>query len=263
MRSSDVYAVLENFAPKALSDEYCRKYDGYDNSGILVDGGKEVHKILFSLDFSGAALDTAEREGADLLVTHHPAVYAKIGSILSSDPQGKNLHRAIGGGISVISMHLNFDCAAEGIDEWFMRAAGGKAGGGEICERLTAPGCGYGRVFDLAPLSAAALAERTAKALSAKRVWCYGGEKPVQRAAVFCGAGGSEACVRHAAAAGADCILSADFKHHAVCLALEYGLSVVQFTHYASENYGFHRIYRTVKERLDAECRYFSDERLL
>ena len=66
-----------------------------------------------------------------------------------------------------------------------------------------------------------------------------------------------------AAAADADCILSADIKHHVIVMALEYGMSVIQFTHYASENYGFRKIYENVRERLGAESSYFSDERLL
>ncbi len=261
MKLTELYAALEAFSPKSLSDEYCKKYDGYDNSGILVDCGAPVRGVLFALDLSAAALDAAERAGANVVVTHHPAVYAKIGNILCTDPQGKNLQRAIRGGISVISMHLNFDCAAGGIDEWLMRAAGGMDG--EILEPLSSPGCGYGRVYDLAPASAEEVSRRAAKALGARRVWCFGGENTVRRAASFCGAGGSEGDVRRAAAADADCILSADIKHHVIVMALEYGMSVIQFTHYASENYGFRKIYENVRERLGAESSYFSDERLL
>ena len=271
MKLSEVYAVLEGVAPKSLSDEYCRKYDGYDNSGILIDCGKEVEKILFSLDLSAAALDAAEAAGANVIVTHHPAIYAKIGNIVCADPQGKNLQRAIARGVSVISMHLNFDCAAGGIDEWLLRALvgnEGKDGNGEgkkaeILEPLASPGCGYGRVCEIAPLSAEELAARTAKVLSARKVWCYGGQKTVRRVASFCGAGGSESGVKQAAAANADCIVSADFKHHVVTMALEYGMSVIQFTHYATENYGFQKIYEQIRQRLGAESCYFSDERLL
>ncbi len=261
MQLNELYAVLEGFAPKSLSDEYCKKYDGYDNSGILIDCGGEAEKILFALDLSSAALDAAERAGANVIVTHHPAIYAKIGNILCTDPQGKKLQRALKSGISVISMHLNFDCAAEGIDEWLMRAVGGERG--EIFEPLSVPGCGYGRVYGLAPLSAGELAARTKERLGADKVWVYGEQKTVRCAASFCGAGGSETAVRQAAAAGADCIVSADFKHHVIVMALEYGMSVIQFTHYASENYGFRKIYEKIKERLGAESCYFSDRRLL
>lgn len=261
MKLSELYAILENFAPKSLSDEYCQKYGAYDNSGVLIDCGEKVKKVLFSLDFSLAALDKAEKEGANVLVTHHPAIYAKLGNILCADPQGEKLQRAIEKKISVISMHLNFDCAQGGIDEELMRGVGGTKG--EILEKLSIDGCGYGRIYDVTPVTAEELCEKIKKNFSTTRAWCYLKDKNVARVASFCGAGANETAVLQAVNGGADCIISADFKHHIVAMAIEYGLSVIQLTHYASENYGFKKIYEKLKEQLDLESFYFSDEELL
>ena len=261
MKLSELYGVLEKFAPKSLSEEYCRKYDAYDNSGILVDCGEEVKKVLFSLDFSEKVLDEAEETGVNVLVTHHPAIYSKISDICFSDPQGEKLQRAIKGGISVISMHLNFDCAENGIDEELMRGIGGTEA--TICEPLQTPGTGYGRIYDVAPVTAEELCERIKKNFRTSRIWCYGKDETVTRAASFCGAGATEEAVRQAVKGKADCIISADFKHHVVAMALEYGLSVIQLTHYASENYGFNKIYLRLKEQLGTESDYFADPELL
>lgn len=261
MKLNELYERIENFAPRSLSDEYCKKYGAYDNSGILLDGAKEVKKILFSLDFSSASLSAAVQSGANVLVTHHPAIYGKIGSILSSDPLGKNLLFAVGHGISVISMHLNFDCAAGGIDEELARGIGGEKF--VIAEPLEGEGTGYGRIYDLIPVTAGALSERIKREFKTDRVLVYGAENTVARAASFCGAGASETAVAQAVAAGADCIISSDFKHHIVAMATEYGLSVIALTHYASENYGFRKIYQKLKPNLGVGSDYFCDERLL
>jgi dinuclear metal center YbgI/SA1388 family protein len=253
----DVYDRLQAFAPKALSDEYCQKYGAYDNSGILLDHGGEVKKILFALDFSAAALDKAEEVGANLIVTHHPAIYAKIGNILSSDPQGQNLQRAIAKGISVISMHLNFDCAAGGIDEWLMRGIGGKEG---KVMGLLSQTCGYGRVYDVPVQRADALAEEVKTTFSAKRVLCYGEERKVKRVASFCGAGASEEAIVWAKENNADCVVSSDFKHHILTMAAERGMSVIVLTHYAAEIYGFEKIYRQL-DLSGAESEFFRDDR--
>ena len=61
MKLNELYAILNDFAPKALSDEYCATYDGYDNSGILIDCNQAVQKVLFSLDFSLSALEKPRR----------------------------------------------------------------------------------------------------------------------------------------------------------------------------------------------------------
>lgn len=261
MKLDELYRKIEEFAPKALSDEYCKKYGAYDNSGILLDGAKEVKKVLFSLDFSSSALAEAKRTGANVLLTHHPAIYGKIGSILSTDAVGKNLLRAIEDKISVISMHLNFDCAKGGIDECLARGIGGEKL--EILEPLEADGAGYGRVYDLPESTAGELCEKIKKEFHTERVLCYGEKKSVKRAASFCGAGASEETVSQAVAAGADCIVSSDFKHHIVAMAAEYGLSVIILTHYASENYGFEKIYQKIKASLGVESVYFRDEELL
>ena len=72
MKSTEFYALAEQFAPKSLSDEFCRRYGAYDNSGLLLDSGEDAEKILFSLDLSLAAIERAKREGAGIICTHHP-----------------------------------------------------------------------------------------------------------------------------------------------------------------------------------------------
>ena len=133
----------------------------------------------------------------------------------------------------------------------------------KILEPLEAEGTGYGRVCTLAETTARALCDRIKREFHTERVLCYGEEKKIRRVASFCGAGASEESVAQAVCAGADCIVSSDFKHHIVAMAAEYGLSVISLTHYASENYGFQKIYQRIKSSLGAESVYFCDERLL
>ena len=51
----------------------------YDNVGLLV-GHKErsVKKILIALDVTFAVVDEAIREGADLILSHHPVIFREI-----------------------------------------------------------------------------------------------------------------------------------------------------------------------------------------
>ena len=60
MTVRDFYKILDEIAPKRISDEYCAAYDGYDNSGVLVDTGKDVTGVLFSLDLSLEAIEKAK-----------------------------------------------------------------------------------------------------------------------------------------------------------------------------------------------------------
>ena len=121
MKLTEIFAKLEEVAPVALSDEFCRKYKMYDNSGIIIDCKEEITGALFSLDLSFAAIDEAKKRGFNLIVTHHPAIFGGISRISVDDVIGTCLRS----GISVISMHLNFDAAPHGIDYYLMCGLGG------------------------------------------------------------------------------------------------------------------------------------------
>lgn len=291
MQPSDFYVLLDAAAPKALSDAYCAKYGAYDNSGILVDTGRDTQTVVFSLDFSLGALAEAERAGSRLIVTHHPAIYARLGNLCGGEPvhgardvlgTGGKLLRAAELGISVISMHLNLDCAPDGIDESLMRGvmhsaalAAGKKAGEETFAKAHAEKCmhaveaggvsgGYGRVYGVDECSLSGLVESLKKTLPAGQVCVYGDPgRKVSRVASFCGAGADEEALAFADGTGADTILSSDFKHHIVAAALERGKSAIVLTHYASENYGFEKYYRKIRSRTKLACLFHTDGELL
>ncbi|MBQ5930266.1 MAG: Nif3-like dinuclear metal center hexameric protein [Clostridia bacterium] len=270
MKLSEIYKIADEIAPKRLSDEYCKNYGAYDNSGVLVDTGDEVKGVLFTLDLSGKAIAKAREIGANLIVTHHPAIYGKISHICDNEPLGGKLVDCIKNGISVLSMHLNLDGAAGGIDESLMEgvclSAGGKgAENAQIMHPLT--GGGYGRAYSVKKISLADLARNMEKVFSTERVLVYGDKtKKIDRAASFCGSGVDEGAIAFAAKnseGGSGVIISSDFKHHLIALALEEGLSVIVLTHYASENYGFYKYYEKMRRQLKIPCEYHTDTELL
>lgn len=268
MKLSEIYEIANGIAPKALSDEYCAKYGAYDNSGILVDCGEDIKGVLFSLDLSLAAIGEAMESGANLIITHHPAIYGKISNVRSDDERllGGKLVKCLRAGISVIAMHLNLDGAEGGIDESLAEGICLSAGGPPEDVRLMHPlsGGGYGRVYGIREITLDGLAENMKSTFSSERILTYGdGERKIRRAASFCGAGADEDSVLFAKNEGADVIVSADFKHHVLTLAEESGLAVVALTHYASENYGYKKYYEKIRRQLDLPCAYHTDCRLL
>ena len=130
MTVEELLEILEKgVAPVELSNDFCARYKMYDNSGVIINCGNSVNGVLFTLDLSVAAVDKAKALGYNAIVTHHPAIYGGINRFdLAADPQAKALAECIACGISVISMHLNFDAAPEGIDYFLMSGLGGKNG---------------------------------------------------------------------------------------------------------------------------------------
>ncbi|MCD8373203.1 MAG: Nif3-like dinuclear metal center hexameric protein [Clostridia bacterium] len=249
-------------APVSLSDEFCRKYGMHDNSGIILNAGEEVSSALFTLDFSPRAVAYAEESGCDVIVTHHPAIFYGVTRLdTSSDPFSKSLAKCLKAGISVISMHLNFDSAPCGIDSFLMQGLGGE---NEISVMNVLSNGGYGRVYDVNPMPFSEYCRKVNSEFRTSRSVFYGeGERTVYKVASFCGAGCDEDSIKFALEYGADTFVSSDMKHHHITALTQAGCKVIQLTHYASENYGFERICRLVAEKSDIPVTYFTDENYL
>ena len=253
----------ENVAPLKLSDDFCAKYKMYDNSGIIINCGNEVKGVLFTLDLSLAAVSKAKELGYNLIVTHHPAIYGGINRLdLTSDPQARALSECMASGISVISMHLNFDAATKGIDYYLACGLGCERSNAEILSPVQ--GGGYGRVYKIQPKTFKQFLSEIESEFATKRAVAYGEkERAIQTVASFCGAGCDEGSIAFAKQHKADVFVSSDLKHHHITALVESGICVVQLTHYCAEAYGFNRIYSSIKQTLQTPTSYFFDERFM
>ena len=254
MKLTEIYERADKIAPFSLSGEYCKKYDFYDNSGILLDCGKEIKSALFSLDCTTRSVEEAKKINADLLITHHPAIYSPLTELSADSP----VTACATAGISILSAHLNLDCAKGGIDDSLAEALGA---GKKVLRMHELTKGGYGSVFEIKRLGLAEFVNKAKESLNTERVIVYG-DKPVERIASFCGAGMDEETVRFAFESGADTFVSADPKNHLLVYLLEHGMNVVVLTHFASENYGFKKFYQKMKENCSGvRMEFFTDER--
>ena len=260
MTVEDVFSYFEMcVAPVKLSDDFCATYKMYDNSGIVINCGQPVTGVLFSLDLSAAAAEEAVRLGYNLIVTHHPAISGGVSRFdIKNNPQSRALATCLKHGISVISMHLNWDAAPRGIDYYLMCGLGGAVD--EVLCKIQ--GGAYGRVYTVMPVSMADFLENIEKNFNTKRAVCHGeAEGQVIKVASFCGAGCDDNSVAFAKAHEVDVFVSSDLKHHQICELVESGITVVQLTHYSAEAYGFKHIYEDIFAGLAVPSTFFFDER--
>lgn len=272
MKLSKIYEIADRIAPKSLSDEYCKVYGAYDNSGLLVEACEDVRGILFTLDLTDKAIDRALETGANLILTHHPMIYGKIDHICQSDDTllGGKLVRCIQNGISLISMHLNLDVAKDGIDDSLMvgicLSADKMEGAGTSLLSIMHPvqESGYGKLYEIPSVTLGTLEKNIQNIFSTERVVAYGDKgRILTRVASFCGAGADEETVTYAKRRGADVMISSDFKHHLLTRAVESDMAVIVLTHYASENYGFMKYYEKIRRQVEIPCVYHTENDLL
>ena len=65
MKLTEIYKILDGFAPVKLSDELCKIENGYDNSGIICSRDGDINTVVFALDLSEKSVEFAKKVGAE------------------------------------------------------------------------------------------------------------------------------------------------------------------------------------------------------
>lgn len=202
-----VYEVMQRLAPPELAEHW-------DNPGLLVDCGGNVHRVLVTLDITPEVVAEAAAKQCTVIVAHHPVIFDPLKRLCPADVP----YQLVQAGISAICMHTNLDAAEGGVNDVLADLFG-------IRQRTVfADGCGRVGEIDpiTVPVSGAAVQVKFADT-----------GKPVRRLAVISGAGGS--LFAEAIAEGADCLLTGEANHHHALDAKRLGLSLIAAGHYATE----------------------------
>lgn len=238
----EIYGLLDEKYPYALQE-------GFDNSGIMVDCGKEIHKVIISLDITRAVVDYAASVGAELIVSHHPVIFHPLRHIT----QDSVILALATAGISAISAHTNFDIAVGGVNDC-------------LTSRLDLHDCQP--VFKVSECVINGVKQENfigragmlPEAMSPESFACYVGEKllghhmmayvdggrPVRKVAVGGGACGEYIveCVKE----GIDAFVTGEAKHHELLFAAAHGITLVPAGHYATEAVSLDKLADTLRE---------------
>lgn len=108
---ADIAGIINKIAPVSLAE-------AWDNPGLQVgDPAAKVTRIMVALDPTSAAVNSAIASSCELLVTHHPLIFKPLKSISTATPGGALIQQAIRGGLSIISLHTNYDIASGGLND--------------------------------------------------------------------------------------------------------------------------------------------------
>ncbi len=205
---------------------------GYDNVGLIAgDREKVVSAIVLSLDLTDKAIETARKQGANLIITHHPIIFGGIKTLTNDDAVGKTLIDLIRSGISVISCHTNLDLT----DEFGNLAIAEKLEG---VDPVPVEGTTCGVVFGLNTIDIMSLKEYcrfVTEKLGASGVITINNPENKVRKVFVQGGAFDEDSIEGVIKCGADTVISGEIKHH-VCVALEQmGINTIIAGHSATE----------------------------
>ena len=115
---SDILGIINKIAPPALAETW-------DNSGLQVgDPAASVSRIMVALDATPAVVADAIASSCQLLVTHHPLIFKPLKSVSAANVQGRLIHDAISGGLSIVSIHTSYDIAKGGLNDLLAKRLG-------------------------------------------------------------------------------------------------------------------------------------------
>lgn len=229
MKIRDIAAAIEEFAPLSLQADF-------DNSGLIVGRmDDEVHAALLAVDVTEEVLDEAEREGCDIIITHHPIIFTPLKRLNSANYVERCVERAICKGIALYACHTNLDSAANGMS-WQVGSMIGLDAMTVLEPRKCDPTVGYGVVGILPrPEEIMSLLGRI------KRIFDVGAIRysdipeegmMVRRVAICTGAGRSN--IADALAADADLYITADLRYNDFMLG-EKRMVLADIGHFESE----------------------------
>ena len=96
---NDILNFLEEFAP-------CATQMSFDNAGLIVgDKYTAVSRVLVALDITEDVVNEAESLGCELIISHHPVIFAPIKRLSPSSVPYMLAQK----GISAVCMHTNLD----------------------------------------------------------------------------------------------------------------------------------------------------------
>jgi dinuclear metal center YbgI/SA1388 family protein len=222
-----VYDWLDGLAPFDTAE-------GYDNAGLLVgEGSAQVDRVLFCVDVTEKVVREAVRQGAELIVSHHPLMFGGTRRIEYGMPEGRTLQAMLAHRLHLIAAHTNLDKAPGGTGDSLAQALG---------LHEVQPQGEYVRLGRLPkPLTLPELEAHVRRCLQAPLRRYGETAQPISLVAVGPGAAGEGVLEAHRA--GAQAYVVGEIKHHELLWATAQGLVVLEAGHYATEAAGMKALY--------------------
>ena len=115
---NDLATALDQLAPPSLAE-------GWDPVGLSFGSkNKAVKTVLIALDVDKQTIQEAKDKQADLIITHHPAIFKPLKNLTDEDSRTREFLDLVRSDIAVYSAHTNLDAAEGGMNDWLADSIG-------------------------------------------------------------------------------------------------------------------------------------------
>ena len=244
MKIRDIVSAIEEFAPLSLQESY-------DNSGLIVGRlDDEVRGVLLAVDVTEEVLDEAEREGCDLVITHHPIIFSPLKRFNSATYVERCVECAIRKGIALYAAHTNLDSTPRGMS-WQLGSMIGLDAMTVLEPRRDNAEAGFGVVGTLSRAEGVMAFMNRVKAIFDVGAVRYSDipseDMMVRRVAICTGSGRS--LIDAAMAAEADVYITADLRYNDFMCG-ENRMVLMDIGHFESEFCAIRIIYDVLSKKM-------------
>lgn len=246
MQCRDFIKLLQKQSPEDMALDW-------DNPGLIAGRmNKEVKRVLLAVDVTDAIVQQAIELKVDMLITHHPLIFASIRKVNSEDFIGRRLISLISNDINYYAMHTNFDVC--GMADYCSEILGL-----ENCEILEVTGeldgkpQGIGRVGSFSENhTLREIAEMVKERFSIPWVKVFG-NLDVKPGKIAISSGAGKSMIGPALSMGAELLITGDIDHHAGIDANASGLAIIDAGHYGIEKVFIPFMAKYISENTDME----------
>ena len=243
----DFLNILQEIAADDLAETW-------DNVGLLIGSPRNrIHAVLLALDPTIDLISQAKDIGAQLILTHHPAIFHPLKALHTDQPAGKFICSALQADISVIGCHTNLDATSGGVNDVLAQALNLIDTKPLLAAKNGAQDCGHGRIGNLPTALSADAFIHTIQTAIAPPWMLEAGPHPEQISRVALCGGSCSDLAETALSAGADVFLTAEVKHAVARWAEEAGLWLIDGGHFATENPAIAALRQLLVNKLNQE----------
>ncbi len=226
----EVIDFLEGIAPLHLQESY-------DNSGLLIGSrDQEVTGVVISLDCTEEILEEAMAKGCNLIISHHPAIFYGVKSFTQANATERIIRNAIKNDLTIYAIHTNLDNTLKhGVNERIAQKIG-MVIDGILRPMAENPDQGAGIIGHFtSPMPEHQFLNHIKKEMGATLIRHTSLiNRQIQKVAISGGSGAF--LLKDAKKAGADALITADFKYHDF-FDVDGDLLACDIGHYESEQY--------------------------
>jgi dinuclear metal center YbgI/SA1388 family protein len=225
---ADMIRIMADIAPPALAEEW-------DNCGLQIgDEQWPAGIIRIALDPSLTVVETACRQHAGLLVTHHPLIFHPLKKLDFATPAGRVIRQAACHQMAIFSAHTNLDSVTDGVNDVLFEKLG-LTHRSVLMPNISRPSEGLGRLGKLdTETDLKSFADAIRKRLALPFVRFVGKpDLPVRKVAI-CGGSGS-GLLEAFWNSGADVFVTGDIRYHDARDAEALNRGLIDIGHFASE----------------------------